>query len=90
MLGIEELSVEDRNVVHRARKLERFLTQPFFTTAEITGSEGRLVELEDSLEGCERILNDEFQNYEESDFYMIGNIEEAVERKKKREEKNET
>ncbi|MFO8068583.1 MAG: F0F1 ATP synthase subunit beta [Alkalibacterium sp.] len=90
MLGIEELSVEDRNVVHRARKLERFLTQPFFTTAEITGSKGRLVELEDSLEGCERILNDEFQNYEESDLYMIGNIEEAVERKKKREEKNET
>lgn len=90
MLGIEELSVEDRNVVHRARKLERFLTQPFFTTAEITGSKGRLVELDDSLEGCERILNDEFQNYEESDLYMIGNIEEAVERKKKREEKNET
>lgn len=90
MLGIEELSVEDRNVVHRARKLERFLTQPFFTTAEITGSKGRLVELEDSLEGCERILNDEFQNYEESDLYMIGNIEEAEERKKKREEENET
>lgn len=84
MLGIEELSVEDRNVVYRARKLERFLTQPFFTTAEITGGEGRLVELEDALEGCERILNDEFADYEENDLYMIGNIEEAVERKKKR------
>ncbi len=90
MLGLEELSVEDRNSVNRARKLERFLTQPFFTTAEITGSEGRLVELEDALDGCERILNDEFTDYEENDLYMIGKIEEAVERKKKREEKNET
>ncbi len=90
MLGIEELSVDDRNVVNRARKLERFLTQPFFTTAEITGAEGRLVELEDALEGCERILKDEFRDYEENDLYMIGNIEEAVEKKRKREEKNET
>jgi F-type H+-transporting ATPase subunit beta len=89
MLGIEELSVENRNVVYRARKLERFLTQPFFTTVEITGGEGRLVELEDALEGCERILNDEFAEYEENDLYMIGNIQEAVERKKKRDAKHE-
>lgn len=89
MLGIEELSVDDRNTVNRARKLERFLTQPFFTTADITGGEGRLVELEDALDGCERILNDEFRDYEETDLYMIGNIEEAVEKKRKREEKNE-
>jgi F-type H+-transporting ATPase subunit beta len=66
------------------------LTQPFFTTAEITGGQGRLVELEDALEGCERILNDEFIDYEERDLYMIGNIEEAVERKRKRDEENET
>jgi F-type H+-transporting ATPase subunit beta len=90
MLGIEELSITDRNSVNRARKLERFLTQPFFTTAEITGGQGRLVELEDALEGCERILNDEFIDYEERDLYMIGNIEEAVERKRKRDEENET
>lgn len=89
MLGIEELSITDRNSVNRARKLERFLTQPFFTTAEITGGQGRLVELEDALEGCERILNDEFIDYEERDLYMIGNIEEAVERKRKRDEENE-
>jgi F-type H+-transporting ATPase subunit beta len=89
MLGIEELSVENRNVVYRARKLERFLTQPFFTTVEITGGEGRLVELEDALEGCERILKDEFAEYEENDLYMIGNIQEAVERKKKRDAKHE-
>jgi F-type H+-transporting ATPase subunit beta len=89
MLGIEELSIDDRNSVNRARRLERFLTQPFFTTAEITGSEGRLVELEEALDGCERILKDEFMDYEENDLYMIGNIEEAVEKKRKREEKNE-
>jgi F-type H+-transporting ATPase subunit beta len=89
MLGIEELSVTDRNSVNRARKLERFLTQPFFTAAEMTGNEGRLVELEDAIDGCERILKDEFTDYEENDFYMIGNIEEAIEKKRKREEENE-
>ena len=89
MLGIEELSMDDRNLVNRARKLERFLTQPFFTAKEITGASGRLVELGDALEGCERILNDEFIDYEENDLYMIGGIEEAIEKKRKREEKNE-
>ncbi len=88
MLGIEELSMDDRNAVNRARRLERFLTQPFFTTAEITGGEGRLVELEDALDGCERILKDEFMDYDENDLYMIGTIDEAVERKKTREEKS--
>lgn len=89
MLGLEELGIEDRKVVNRARKLERFLTQPFFTTEDMTGNEGRLVELEDALDGCERILKDEFMDYEENDLYMIGNIEEAIEKKRKREEKNE-
>lgn len=86
MLGIEELSEGDRNVVNRARRLERFLTQPFFSTEDITGMEGRLVDLEDALEGCERILNDEFKDYDETDLYLIGNIEEAMEKKAKREE----
>lgn len=90
MLGIEELSEDDRDVVYRARRLERFLTQPFFSTQEITGIEGRLIELEDALDGCERILNDEFKDYEETDLYLIGNIEEAVEKKRKREKENET
>ncbi len=85
MLGIEELSAEDRASVNRARKLERFLTQPFFTTQDITGSSGRMVELEKALDGCERILNDEFKDYEENDLYMIGDIEEAIEKKKRRE-----
>jgi F-type H+/Na+-transporting ATPase subunit beta len=89
MLGIEELSVDDRNAVNRARRLERFLTQPFFTTSGITGSEGRLVELEAALDGCERILNDEFMDYDENDLYMIGDIEEAIEKKEKREKRHE-
>lgn len=89
MLGIEELSNDDRKVVDRARKLERFLTQPFFTTEDITGNKGKLVDIEDAIDGCERILNDEFADYEETDLYMIGNIEEAVEKKKRREEENE-
>jgi len=59
ILGIEELSREDRDVVYRARRLERFLTQPFFTTEHFTGMKGKLVDLEEALEGCERILNDE-------------------------------
>jgi F-type H+-transporting ATPase subunit beta len=77
MLGLEELSQEDRKVVYRARRLERFLTQPFFTTEQFTGHEGRLVRLEDALSGCERILNDEFSGYPEKSLYMIGKISEA-------------
>lgn len=77
MLGMEELSAEDRRVVNRARRLERFLTQPFYTTEAFTGKEGRLVGLEDALRGCERILNDEFSDYPEKAFYMIGGVDEA-------------
>lgn len=76
MLGIEELAREDRKTVYRARRLERFLTQPFFTTEHFTGLEGRLVDIGDTIDGCERILNDEFSNLPESALYMIGNIEE--------------
>ena len=77
MLGLEQLSPEDRNVVARARRLERFLTQPFFTTEQFTGLKGKLVSLRDSLDGCERILRDEFKDYPESGLYMIGAIAEA-------------
>jgi F-type H+-transporting ATPase subunit beta len=77
MLGLEQLSPEDRNVVGRARRLERFLTQPFFTTEQFTGLKGKLVSLKDSLDGCERILHDEFKDYPESGLYMIGTIGEA-------------
>ena len=77
MLGLEQLSPEDRKVVGRARLLERFLTQPFFTTEQFTGLTGKLVSLKDSLDGCERILHDEFKDYPESGLYMIGPISEA-------------
>ncbi|MFZ2123736.1 MAG: F0F1 ATP synthase subunit beta, partial [Rhodoferax sp.] len=77
MLGLEQLSPEDRNVVGRARRLERFLTQPFFTTEQFTGMQGKLVSLEDALDGCERILRDEFKDVPESALYMIGKIDEA-------------
>src|SRR5208283_5214059 len=77
MLGLEQLSPQDRDVVARARRLERFLTQPFFTTEQFTGLPGRLVSLEDALDGCERILRDEFKDYPENALYMIGAIDEA-------------
>jgi F-type H+-transporting ATPase subunit beta len=77
MLGLEQLSPEDRKVVVRARLLERFLTQPFFTTEQFTGLTGKLVSLKDALDGCERILHDEFKDYPESGLYMIGAISEA-------------
>ncbi|MDX1645804.1 MAG: F0F1 ATP synthase subunit beta [Longimicrobiales bacterium] len=80
MLGQEELSREDQLVVNRARRLERFLTQPFSVTERFTGKEGRLVSLSDTVSGCERILDDEFSDVPEGSLYMIGRIEEAVAR----------
>jgi F-type H+/Na+-transporting ATPase subunit beta len=77
MLGLEELSREDRRTVQRARRLERFLTQPFHTTEQFTGLPGRTVGLEDTLDGCERILADEFSDRPERALYMIGTVAEA-------------
>ena len=77
MLGLEELSIEDRRTVNRARRLERYLTQPFFVTEQFSGLPGTLVKLEDALDGCERILDDEFTNVPEQALYMIGKIDEA-------------
>ncbi len=77
MLGLEELSENDRRTVNRARRLERFLTQPFFATEQFTGQTGRWVSLEQTLTGCERILADEFTDAPENAVYMIGAIDEA-------------
>jgi F-type H+-transporting ATPase subunit beta len=88
MLGLEQLSPEDRQLVARARRLERFLTQPFFTTEQFTGLDGKLVSLKDALDGCERILRDEFKDYPESALYMIGAISEAKKSKPTTEVKN--
>ncbi len=77
MLGLEELSREDRRTVNRARRLERYLTQPFYTTEQFTGHAGRMVELEESLDGFEQILEDEFADLPEQALYMIGSVDEA-------------
>jgi F-type H+-transporting ATPase subunit beta len=77
MLGLEQLSVKDRKVVRRARQLERFFTQPFFTTEQFSGLRGKMVALEDALRGCEMILNDEFKDTPEKEFYMVGTIDEV-------------
>jgi len=77
MLGIAELSREDQQIVYRARRLERFFTQPFFTTEQFTGLPGKMVTRDDAIAGCERILNDEFADMPESSLYMIGSIDEV-------------
>jgi F-type H+-transporting ATPase subunit beta len=77
MLGLEELSESDRRSVAIARRLERFFSQPFFTTKQFTGMEGKLVPLEKSIEGCERILNGDFLDVPEQALYMIGTIDEV-------------
>lgn len=77
MLGMAELSPQDRLVVNRARRLERFLTQPFFSTEAFTGKPGRLVSLEEALTGCEQILRDAFAEVPEADLYMVGAIDEV-------------
>ena len=86
MLGINELSREDQRTVFRARRLERFFTQPFYVTEQFIGKEGKMVAVEDALDGCERILNDEFAEYPESALYMIGTIDEAVKEVEKEKE----
>jgi F-type H+-transporting ATPase subunit beta len=77
MLGMDELSEDDQRTVNRARRLERFLTQPFFATERFTDIDGRQVTLDDALEGCERILDDEFADVDEGALFMIGSIDEV-------------
>lgn len=89
MLGMEQLSPSDRSIVNRARRLERFLTQPFFATEKFSGIKGKQVSLEDALKGCEQILADEFKDFPESNFYMIGTIEDAFKKKNTHEHINE-
>jgi F-type H+-transporting ATPase subunit beta len=74
---MEELSRDDRATVSKARRLERFLTQPFFTTDQFTSKKGKLVPLELTIDGCERILEGEFAELAEKRLYMIGAIDEA-------------
>jgi F-type H+/Na+-transporting ATPase subunit beta len=77
MLGLEELSEGDQRTVGRARRLERYLTQPFYVTEQFTGQEGVAVGIGDALADCERILADELADVPEAKLYMIGTLEEA-------------
>ncbi|WP_071673986.1 F0F1 ATP synthase subunit beta [Nioella nitratireducens] len=77
LLGMEELGSDDRRMVERARRLQRFLTQPFTVTKGFTGIEGRSVSLEDTIAGCRAILDGEADDWEESSLYMVGTLDEA-------------
>jgi len=77
LLGIEELSADDRTAVRRARHLMRFLTQPFMVTTAFTGKTGRTVELDATLAGCRAILDGEADGWAESSLYMVGDLDEA-------------
>src|SRR5262249_28019612 len=77
LLGVEELSAQDRRVVARARRLERFLTQPFMVTEQFTGVVWKSVAIEDTVKGCRAILAGEGDEWAESSFYMVGTFEDA-------------
>jgi F-type H+-transporting ATPase subunit beta len=78
ILGLDELSEDDKLAVARARKIERFLSQPFFVAEVFTGSPGKYVTLEESISGFDRILKGELDDLPEQAFYLVGNIEEAI------------
>ena len=78
ILGMDELSEEDKLVVHRARRVQRFLSQPFFVASQFTGLEGKLVSIEDTIKGFRMIMNGEVDQYPESAFNLVGTIEEAI------------
>lgn len=80
LLGVEELGREDRRIVERARRLQRFLTQPFSVTEAFTGIPGRSVALKDTIAGCKAILAGEADEWDEASLYMIGTLEEAREK----------
>ena len=80
ILGMDELSEEDREIVQRARKIQRFLSQPFFVAEAFTGTEGRYVKIEDTIKGFKMILSGELDHIPEQMFYMVGGIEEVLER----------
>ncbi|NJN72047.1 MAG: F0F1 ATP synthase subunit beta [Limnothrix sp. RL_2_0] len=86
ILGLDELSEEDRLVVDRARKIERFLSQPFFVAEVFTGSPGKYVSLEETISGFKRILSGELDALPEQAFYLVGNIDEAIAKGKKLQE----
>ncbi len=83
ILGMDELSEDDKLTVARARKIQRFLSQPFFVAEVFTGSPGVLVKLEDTIKGFKGIVAGDYDDLPEAAFYMVGTIEEAVEKAKR-------
>jgi len=83
ILGMDELSEEDKQVVSRARKVQRFLSQPFFVAEVFTGSKGKYCSLKDTISGFKAIVAGEYDHLPEQAFYMVGTIDEAVENAKK-------
>jgi len=83
ILGMDELSEEDKQVVERARKIEKFLSQPFFVAEVFTGSPGKYVTLEETIEGFKGILEGKYDDLPENAFYMVGGISEAIEKAQK-------
>lgn len=83
ILGMDELSEQDKLIVARARKIERFLSQPFFVAEVFTGSPGKYVPLKETIRGFKGILEGDFDHLPEQAFYMVGGIDEAVEKAKK-------
>jgi F-type H+-transporting ATPase subunit beta len=83
ILGMDELSEEDKLIVARARRIQRFLSQPFFVAEQFTGFSGKYVKLEDTVESFERVLSGEFDHLPEQAFYMVGGIDEAIEKAEK-------
>ena len=83
ILGMDELSEEDKLVVARVRKIQRFLSQPFFVAEVFTGSPGKLVDLESTIKGFDAICKGEYDHLPEAAFYMVGTIEEAIEKAEK-------
>ena len=82
ILGMEELSDEDKLAVSRARKIQRFLSQPFFVAQEFTGTPGKYVKLEDTIRGFKEIIEGKHDELPEQAFYMVGPIEEVIEKAK--------
>ncbi|MEX0614669.1 MAG: F0F1 ATP synthase subunit beta, partial [Methylophaga sp.] len=83
ILGMDELSEEDKLSVSRARKIQRFMSQPFFVAEVFTGAPGKYVSLKDTLAGFRGILDGEYDSLPEQAFYMVGTIDEAIEKAKK-------
>ena len=87
ILGMDELSEDDKATVERARKIEKFLSQPFFVAEVFTGAPGKYVKLEDTINGFKGILNGDYDHMPESAFYMVGGMDEAIAKAEKQKSK---